>query len=196
MIRRLRFDLRYLLGPPWDTGVSPPELMEYIETNSPGRAVDIGCGTGTNVLTLARHHWNVTGLDISGLALHLARRRIAQAGCQAAFVRGDFTGDINLPNSIDLALDIGCFHGIVDRGRYLDRLTGILRPGGHWLLYAFMKRAASDAIGLGGTELEAILGHGYRLLKRSDGMERHARPSAWFLFQRAAPRAHASVDVR
>jgi len=196
MIRRLRFDLWYLLGPPWDTGVSPPELMEYVETHSPGRAVDIGCGTGTNVLTLARHHWDVTGLDLSRLALNRARRRIAQSGVQATFVRGDFTGDISLPNSIDLALDIGCFHGIVDRARYLDRLTKILRPGGHWLLYAFMKRAASDSLGLGGTELEAIFARGCQLLNRTDGVDPRGRLSSWFLFESRAPTAGPSIAVQ
>ena len=54
MIHRLLFELRYLLGfAPWDTGVSPPELIRLIDTHSAGHALHIGCGTGTNAITLA-----------------------------------------------------------------------------------------------------------------------------------------------
>ncbi len=40
----------YLRGhPPWDTGVTPPEVVELVEGRDrpPGRAPDLGCGTGT-----------------------------------------------------------------------------------------------------------------------------------------------------
>ncbi len=49
--RWLQFNLRYLGNPPWDTGVSPPELLAIIAEKQPGRALDLGCGTGTNLLT-------------------------------------------------------------------------------------------------------------------------------------------------
>ena len=47
-MRRIFFELRYLLGDvPWDTGVSPPELLDFLDRHPPGRALDLGCGTGT-----------------------------------------------------------------------------------------------------------------------------------------------------
>ncbi len=60
MFRRLAFNFWYFRKPPWDSGISPPELLEFIRTHPAGKAIDLGCGTGTNVITLAKAGWQVT----------------------------------------------------------------------------------------------------------------------------------------
>src|SRR5438132_11612963 len=64
------FQLAYLVGfKPWDSGVPPPELVEVVEgpqALEPGRALDLGCGTGTNCIYLAEHGWDATGVDFVG----------------------------------------------------------------------------------------------------------------------------------
>jgi methylase of polypeptide subunit release factors len=74
MMRKLFFNLAYLQKPVWDTGISPPELLDFIANHNPGRALDLGCGTGTNSITLAKHGWEVTGVDFVKRAINLARR--------------------------------------------------------------------------------------------------------------------------
>lgn len=75
-IRRwIRFNLLSLGRPPWDTGVSPTELNAYLSSNEPGRALDVGCGTGTNLLTMAQKGWEVVGMDIAWLSVVRARRK-------------------------------------------------------------------------------------------------------------------------
>jgi SAM-dependent methyltransferase len=76
-IRRwIRFNLLYLGCPPWDTGVSPPELNAFLSEKEPGRALDAGCGTGTNLLTMAQNGWEVIGVDIAWLSVLRARREL------------------------------------------------------------------------------------------------------------------------
>ena len=58
---------------PW-VGDPRPELVKLVTDGDlrPGRAIDLGCGVGDNVL-LARHGFTVTGVDIAPAAIQRAR---------------------------------------------------------------------------------------------------------------------------
>jgi ubiquinone/menaquinone biosynthesis C-methylase UbiE len=185
-LRRLQFILRYIGRPPWDSGLTPPELYEYIRSHPAGRAIDLGCGTGTNVLALAQHGWQVTGVDFAPRAVRLAKQKLKKANVQADLRVGDVTRLDGINGSFDLALDIGCFHGVLDKAAYLSELTRLLAPSGHWLLYAFFRPPASPPTnpGLDEATLALIQPLGFTLLSRTDGFDKRGRPSAWFLFQR------------
>src|SRR3990172_7902002 len=97
MLRKYYFNLLYLFSePPWDTGISPPELFDYIENHPPGNAIDIGCGTGTNVITLAQAGWQVTGVDFAPHAIKIAKRKVSRAGIQAELLERDATNLIGI----------------------------------------------------------------------------------------------------
>jgi len=187
LFRRLLFHYWYFRQPPWDTGVSPPELLEFMQDHKSGRAIDLGCGTGTNVVTLARAGWQVTGVDFAPRAVKLARKKVSRAGVRAELRVADVTKRKGIDGPFDLAFDLGCFHGLPENGRddYLTQLVRILVPGGFWLMYGFLHTEAYPAgPGLG----EADLGRIYpllTLLSRRDGFDDHrGRESAWFLFQK------------
>src|SRR5436305_11263245 len=81
LIMRVFYQWRYFTGKtPWDTNVTPPEVVEWVEhEDAPrGRALDLGCGTGTNALYLAQHGFEVVGVDFVSRAIATARRK-AQA---------------------------------------------------------------------------------------------------------------------
>jgi cyclopropane fatty-acyl-phospholipid synthase-like methyltransferase len=185
LLRRLYFNLLYLSKPPWDSGISPPELLDYMQSHPAGRAIDLGCGTGTNVLTLAQAGWQTTGVDFIPRAIRHAKRKAKQAGLQVDLRQADVTSLDGITGPFDLALDMGCFHSLgAARSSYLVELNRILAPGGHWLLYSFLNsNTRQDGHGLTAAELDGIQ-TSLSLLWRQEGFDRQERPSAWFLFQK------------
>ena len=183
-MRRLLFAWMYLRHPPWDSGITPPELISYLKTHQPGRAIDLGCGTGTNVITLAQFGWQVTGVDFVPRAIRMAKRKLRAANIQVDLHVGDVTNLRNIKGPFNLVLDIGCFHGVKDKSAYLDELVRLLAPRGHWLLYGFSKPASGLAeIGQNHIDLEQIQSRGFSLISRTDGFDRKERPSVWLLFE-------------
>jgi len=188
LFRRISFHYWYFRQPPWDTGISPPELFEFIKNHPPGRAIDLGCGTGTNVLTLAQAGWNVTGVDFAPRAIQLARQKLKQSKVQAKLLVKDATKLSRITGPFDFALDLGCFHGISKEGRmkYLGQLDRILAPSGFWLLYAFLSPGTPrSGHGLAEAEID-LLSARFSLCSRKNGFDKRERPSAWFLFQKPA----------
>ena len=62
------WDERCMAGEtPWDTGEPDEYLVEFLRCNvvEGGRALDVGCGTGTNALWLASQGFAVLGIDLS-----------------------------------------------------------------------------------------------------------------------------------
>ena len=57
----------------------------------PGRALDLGCGAGSNAMMLAELGWTVTGVDWSEEAVRLATEAAAAKGLEARFIVGDVT---------------------------------------------------------------------------------------------------------
>ncbi len=193
MIRRLFFGWRYLTGQtPWDTGITPPEIVRLIEDeNLPaGRAIDLGCGTGTNVIYLAKHGWQATGIDFVASAISEAQRKARREGVAAAtqFISGDVSrlDEMELDGPFDLAVDIGCGHGLLpqDQQRYARALGTIMRPGG--VLMAYMFRPTPQwPRGLAPEAVEALFVPAFRLVWSNLGTDRSAdQGSAWYRFER------------
>jgi len=186
MLRRLSFNLWYFRNPPWDSGISPPELLEFIQTHPAGKAIDLGCGTGTNVLTLALAGWQVTGVDFALPAIRTAKKKLAHADIRADVRVDDVTKLKGITGPFDLALDLGCFHGLTQQDRldYLTQLQRILAPNGFWMLYAFLSPGTPrSGHGLAEAEIDFISTQ-FSLISRRNGFDKRERTSAWFLFQK------------
>lgn len=182
--RWLRFNLWYLGRPPWDTGITPPEVVEFIQSVPPGRALDLGCGTGTNLSYLAKAGWQVTGVEYVLKAARSARSRLREAGLKGDVIVGDVSRlDPGLGN-FQFVLDIGCFHSLEEgaRRRYIDRLPGLLSPGGSYMIYAHTRREDASRIGIHPADIDALSAR-LRLAWRVDSQDRFGRGAVWMRFQ-------------
>jgi cyclopropane fatty-acyl-phospholipid synthase-like methyltransferase len=186
MLRKLWFSLAYLQRPIWDTGISPQELMVFIDTHPPGKALDLGCGTGTNVITLAKHGWDVIGVDFSRRAIQIAKKKAQQNGVDVVLRLADVTRLESINGRFDLILDLGCFHSLPlnKRPAYILKIDSLLADKGSFLLYMFI-RLQPDGFGPGASETDIqFITHTLQVVERKDSTERGLRPSAWFTLQK------------
>lgn len=122
---------------PWDSGEPEARLVEAVEAGAlpPGRALEIGCGTGTNARYLAGAGWDVTAIDVAPRAIELARER----GGGVRYAVHDLLAEAPPGGPYDLVFDRGCFHvfdAAADRARFAERVRDALRPRGVWLTVA------------------------------------------------------------
>jgi len=128
----------------WDRSLPPRALVDLIEgpdSLPPGRALELGCGSGTESIYLARHGWEATGVDLVPRALDIARRRASKAGVSPRFLLGDTTrlGDAGVGDGYDLLIDYGCYHTLPRdrRDAYAEGATKVAGPDATFLLLGF-----------------------------------------------------------
>jgi SAM-dependent methyltransferase len=187
MLKKLRFNLAYYHNPPWDKGITPPELIDFVKTHAPGTALDLGCGTGTNTVYLAQKGWKATGIDYSWRAIQIARKRAHRFGLDVDLQLGDVTRLDHWSGKYDLILDIGCLHNLSDQGRqvYLNQVKLLLAPEGTFLVYLILRRESGDP---GHGMLESHLSEltqMFTLHQRVDSTHNGNRLSAWLTFHSA-----------
>jgi SAM-dependent methyltransferase len=122
---------------PWDTGSPDPHLVEFIRSHGPvsGKALEVGCGTGTNCLWLGNRGYEVLGIDISPTAIRQAESKAAGVA-RVRFACLDFLKDEVPDGPFDFVFDRGCFHvfdDAGDRALFAERVARALAPGGRWV---------------------------------------------------------------
>ncbi len=185
---------RYASGDvPWDAPEPPPEVIALARAQEPGRALDLGTGYGRAALYLARLGWAVDAVDFVPQAIREARRRAEAEGLETVcFHLGAVTELDHLKPSYDLALDVGCVHGLpaMDLPLYCEQLRRLLAPGGVYLLFARLRDADGEEPehGLDEDRLKQELTETFVLERVERGATLMADsppwPSAWFWFRR------------
>ncbi len=191
-MNRLIYRLMYRLGRPgWDTGITPPEVVEAFAYDDvpPGPALDLGCGTGTNVIYLARQGRRAIGIDFVPQAIAQARQKAQQAGVQenVQFLVADVTrlAELDLPQC-SFALDMGCFHGLGEDGqrRYVEALAGQLLPGGRVMLFTLdPRREAGISFGVLPGRVQELFSPWFEIERIERGSFRK-KGSTWFWMTR------------
>ena len=142
-----RFDSGRL---PWDRGHSSPQLAAWLAdgTLTPCRIAVPGCGSGHEVLSLARAGFEVTAIDYAPGAVASTTQRLSEAGQQAQVLQADVL-DWQPAAAFDAVYEQTCLcalhpdHWIA----YASRLQAWLRPGGRLALLAMQALRESAAGG-------------------------------------------------
>jgi len=181
------YQWRYLRGnTPWENGRTPSEVVDFINTHPPGRALDLGCGTGNHALTLAQHGWEVTGIDFAARAIRKARAQAARSVLPVTFILGDITRPGCLDGTYDFALDIGCLFALRsdERAAYAGNLSRLLKSGAWYLLFAWLPRfVAGKPRGISPEAVELLLAGGFSRSRMEIGVEKGVA-AAWYWYRR------------
>ncbi|MEO8443533.1 MAG: class I SAM-dependent methyltransferase [Gammaproteobacteria bacterium] len=120
---------------PWAHEDPTVFLAEICERRKPGRALDIGCGAGTDSVYLAKKGWDVTSLDFMPKALEYTQARAQQAGVTVRPVEADIAEWV-VPEPFDLVLDHGLLHNmdVVRHAAYRQRVLSAIAEDGDFVL--------------------------------------------------------------
>lgn len=133
---------------PWDTGRPSSELGRVIAEHAirPSRALEIGCGTGTNSVWLAEQGFQITGIDVAPLAIEMAEQRAKAAGVQATFRVADVLQLPELGGPFDFFFDRGCYHAVrrTAAEQYAPAVARQLAAGARGLILAGNAREPND----------------------------------------------------
>ncbi|MFF3771853.1 class I SAM-dependent methyltransferase [Streptomyces sp. NPDC002232] len=77
-------------------------LVAETEGLTPGRVLDVGCGEGADAVWLARGGWDVTALEVSGVALERAAGHARDAGADVRWVHAGLAEADLPPGTFDL----------------------------------------------------------------------------------------------
>lgn len=133
-----RWQQRYRESPPeqmpWHRQQPAETLVEAVRRGllPKGITIDLGCGTGTDLMYLAQQDYRVIGVDIAIEPLRFARERFRQAGLDIPLIQADARFLPFRDASIDLICDSGCFHSFAPeiRPMYARSVARVLKPGG------------------------------------------------------------------
>ncbi|MER8034805.1 class I SAM-dependent methyltransferase [Streptomyces hydrogenans] len=99
---RDEWDARYSEREQLWSGQPNGALVAEVADLSPGRVLDIGCGEGADAIWLARSGWDVTALEVSGVALRRAAVHARDAGVEVRWVHAGLTEAALPSGSFDL----------------------------------------------------------------------------------------------
>lgn len=196
--QQARFEAHYASGPvPWDTQKTPPEVIAFWMSGRlpwTGRALELGCGTGTNVRYLARLGIDALGVDFVIQPLMTAAARVLVAEPRMAPRVNVLLADVTrLPLSglgAHYVLDVGCLHGVPveSRAGYIEGVLANIAPGGYYHLFGFdsspeLAQSTERIPGLGDSEVVERFGDRMEVIAIERGRpERHA--CRWYLLRK------------
>jgi SAM-dependent methyltransferase len=143
-----------------------------VATDTP--IIDVGGGASLLVdFLLDDGYRDITVLDLSGIALDKARRRLGEKSSRVEWIEQDITC-FEAERKYGLWHDRALFHFLTlenDRGKYIQALRRALQPGGQLVISTFAiggpeRCSGLDIVQYDAQKLERELGGGFTLLEQ------------------------------
>ena len=134
------FEQAYQGQASWDTGRPQPTIIKLAEAGQiRGSVLDVGCGTGENLLYLAARGHEAWGLDFVPVAIERAKAKASQRKIEAHFIVGNALELKKLGRKFDTVIDCGLFHTFADEERpvFVKGLGDVVGPGGSLYILCF-----------------------------------------------------------
>jgi SAM-dependent methyltransferase len=121
------------------SGAANRALVDVVSAWQPGRALDLGCGEGADVIWLAQQGWQATGIDISPTAIARARAAASARGLTSTQARFEAIDLSTWRDSEQYDLVTASFlhsPAALSRTEILRALADRVVSGGHLLVIA------------------------------------------------------------
>jgi ubiquinone/menaquinone biosynthesis C-methylase UbiE len=103
------------------------------------RLLEVGCGTGTDLLQFARGGAEVTGVDLTPRSIEIARKRFEVYRADGRFAIGD-AESLSFPDeSFDVVYSFGVLHHTPDTERAISEVRRVLRRGGKAIVMLYCR---------------------------------------------------------
>ncbi len=135
---------------PWDRGAPHPQLQAWLDAGllrAGQRVLVPGCGSGHELLALARQGLQVRGLDYTPAAVALARQRLQDAALHADVEQADvLQWQVPSQERPDVIYEQTCLCAL-HPDLWQDYAAQLARwlPSGGWLLALFMQARRESA---------------------------------------------------
>ena len=126
-------DVDRYLDPPADTAYGLEYAFHLLGDVHGKTVLDLGCGTGENLVPLVKRGAEVIGIDISPELVELARERLGSYGLTATLRDGSAYDTGLADESVDVVFSMALLHHL-DLPSARKEIYRILRPGGLFIL--------------------------------------------------------------
>ena len=135
-----RFEQMYQGQAPWDTGRPQPAIIKLAEAGQiRGSVLDVGCGTGENVLYLAAQRPRSLGYRLRACCHRAGQGQSCGAKNQRPFSRGERLGAWQARQAVRHGDRLWAVPHVLDEERsiFVRSLSAVLRAGGSLYLLCF-----------------------------------------------------------
>ncbi|MDH4284311.1 MAG: class I SAM-dependent methyltransferase [Gallionellaceae bacterium] len=190
MSNQTHWEKVYQTKPPDTVSWYRPHLersLDFIQRAAPDKSaaiIDVGGGESTLVDDLlAEGYRDVTVLDISSVAVEVAKKRLGANANKPSWLVADITQAALPEHHYDVWHDRAVFHFLTEpqqRAAYVRQVVRALKPGGHVIIATFgpegpLQCSGLDVVRYDADTLHDEFGNGFQLIK-SD-IELHKTPA-------------------